>query len=225
MIAQNLPEYYPIELFHWSGMSDNTIYMIEDILSLNPEYINCKNKDNDNSLMIASRMGNIEIVKYFLEKTNIDFKHANEQGDFFMIAIKYGHKKQSELIFTNFIEKINTIQLNSKKETVLHLAALKGYDFIFENSSFLKNIKNLDINNKHCLFHLIEGYPEHLNYWCFELIQECFSIDFLLMKNKDNENILDYIQKLIHKSLLTDYTFKIYEPILNILNQRIEANI
>ena len=233
MTPQTSPEYYPIELLHWAAMPDTNLYMIEDILSFHPEYINHTNRDGDNSLMIAARVGNIEIVKFFLEKTNINFEQCSNQGDFFMIAIHYSHKKLAELIFYKFIDKIGIQRVNSKKENFFHLAALKGYDFIFEESSFIKHIKKLDIKNQHCLFHFVEGYPYHLNYWCFQLIQENFNLDLLFVKNQDNETILDYVHKLIKKSkTLTNnpivFNSTVYEPIVNILNilkSKLEASI
>lgn len=233
MTIQNSPEYYPIELLHWAAMPDINLYMIEDILLFHPEYINYTNKDGDNSLMIAARVGNVEIVKFFLEKTNINFEQCSNQGDFFMIALHYGHKKLAELIFNDFSDKINPQRLNNKKENFFHLAALKGYDFIFEDYCFGEHINQLDIKNQHCLFNFVEGYPYHLNYWCFQLIQENFNPDFLFLKNKDNETILEYIYQLIKKSKISTenhngYDSVVYEPILNILNSlksRLEAPI
>lgn len=225
MTIKNIPEYYPIELLHWAAMPDENIYMIKNILSFHPEYINHTNKDGDNSLMIASRIGNIEIVKFFLEKTNINFTQCSNEGNFFMIALKYGQQELAELIFTKFTDKFNLEQMNSKKETIFHLAALKGYDFIFEESSFSFGINKLDIKNQHCLFLFVEGYPYHLNYLCFELIQEYLNKNDLLIKNIQNETIFDYIDKIIQKSVLKADMAKTYEPILNILNYKIGASI
>lgn len=234
----NKPEYYPIELLHWSGMEDKHLTMIEDILDVHPEYINTLNNHKDNALMIAARLNNVEIVKFFLEKTDIDYKHTSSEGNFFMVALKYNQKKLVKILLDNYRDKIDFSCKTPEGKTFLHLAAYRGFDFIFEENDLCKDfIFMKDVNNQTCLFDLFDGYVSHKNYWCFELIQEYFSNSQIQEKNKDNMNIFQYffqkkliefstvknpeaketfISDMIKENIITTYT-----PILNVLEQRV----
>lgn len=234
----NKPEYYPIELLHWSGMEDKHLVMVENILSVHPEYINTLNNHKDNALMIASRLNNIEIVKYLLENTEIDYKHINNEGNFFMIAMKYNHSSLVKVLWENYRDKIDFSLKVSENKTFLHLAAFKGYDFIFEDKDFCNEyIFIKDDRQQSCLFDLFDGYIHHKNYWCFDLIQEYFSKEQIQELNIDKMNIFEYFfqNKLIEFStvknketkevfisdMIKESVINIYSPILNVLEQRI----
>lgn len=204
-------EYYPVELLHWSGMQDKHLCMVEDILNLFPEYINTVNNHQDNALIIATRVNNIKIVKYLLDKTQIDCKQKNKEGNFFMIAIKYGHENLVKMVMEEYLNKVDLEQKNYEGKTFAHLAAKKGYDFIFENQDFIAPYIHIkDDFGQSCLYDSLEGYVSHKNFWCFDLIQEHFSEDNLKETNKEKMNILDffYKKKLVEFSTVTDLTSK-----------------
>ena len=234
----NTLEYYPIELLHWSGMEDKHLPMIEDILESYPEYINATNNHNDNALIIAARLNNIGIVKYFLEKTNIDYKHVSTEGNFFMVALKYNQKNLVKLLLENYKDKLDLTCKTTDDKNFLHLAAYRGFDFIFEDQELCKDyIFTKDINQQTCLFDLFDGYASHKKYWCFELIQEYFNYDQIHEKNIENMTIFQYFlkKKLINFSTITNPETKetfisemvkeniiaTYAPILNVLEQRV----
>jgi Ankyrin repeat len=234
----NKPEYYPIELLHWAGMEDKHLLMIEEILDAHPEYINTMNNHKDNALMIAARLNNIEIVKYFLDKTDIDYKHVSSEGNFFMVALKYNQKTLVKALLENYRNKIDLSCKTAEGKTFLHLAAYRGFDFIFEDQDLCKDyIFKKDINQQTCLFDLFDGYVSHKNYWCFDLIQEYFSREQIDEKNIENMTIFQYFfqKKLIEfstiknpdtkKTLISEIAkenvIATYTPILNVLEQRV----
>lgn len=205
------PDYYPIELLHWAGMQDKHLCMIEDILEQYPEYINTLNNHNDNALIIATRLNNIAIVKYLLEKTDIDYKQRNKEGNFFMIAIKYGHEKLVKMVTEEYLHKVDLNEKNYEGKTFAHLAANKGYDFIFENPEFIAPYIHIkDDFGQSCLYDALDGYVSHRNFWCFDLIQEHFTLDNLIETNNSSLNIINYFykKKLIEFSTVADPTSK-----------------
>jgi len=218
-----MTEYYPIELFHWAGMKDEHINELIKILTACPNFVNETNDFGDNCLFIAAKMGNINMVKYIVENTNIDINHANSDGSALLIALTQGHME----IVNYFLDstKINIHLKNSHGEGIYHLAAKTGNSNLIEKLLKIDKEKRIgDLNNigRHCLFNVVDSYAIHKNYWCFELIQENLSDDELLQRDKNGMNILDFTinsQFININGSKIDRT-KLYAPLINILRSR-----
>jgi len=211
------PPYYPIELLHWCGMKDEHLYMVQDILHACPEHLNTLNKEQDNALMIAARLNNILIADFLLSQS-INPKHKNNEGSALMVAIKYGNKDLVKMMTEKYSALIDWSVTDAKGKTAFHLAALKGYDFLFEVQSHTASILSLDDLGQHCLYDLADGYSFTNNYWCFELIQDFFEAKDLLQVNKKGQSIIEYMNHKIYTGILS------LEPLSNILKQKINTN-
>lgn len=193
-------EYYPIELLHWAGMNDTCLNEIEDILNKYPEYIHTQNQQKDNALIIATRTGNIGIVKYLVERTDIDINHCTLEGNALMIAIHY--KKEEIALY--LIEKGIALDIkNYKNHNSLFEACGIGNDNIIE-VLLAKNVSiNYVDNEKQNVFYgFMDNYLSHNNYYCFEIILSNLQTDILFCKDKNGNDIISYMDKLIEESKL-----------------------
>ena len=133
-------KYYPIELLHWSGMNDENIDKVKIILDTHPEYINTLNSLHDNALIIACRMGNLEIAKYLVENTNIDIQHATKEGNALTVAVEKKHKEIIDyLVLNSDIEIERRIQ---EIELIKELKIKRTYRDLNKNLEGKKKIKN-----------------------------------------------------------------------------------
>jgi ankyrin repeat protein len=216
-------EHYPIELLHWAGMNDQCIDYLKTILDKYPHYINTTNLINDNALFVAVRTGNFEIVKYLIENTDINLEHKSVDGNAFSIATLYN---QTNIALYLMDKGFSTTELNNNKQTPLFHCAKFGNDYLIEaliNNG--DNIEHLDNNNQNVFFSFFSNYTSHLNYYCFELLQEKISNDILFRKNKDGYNIIQFMEILIHESknnaIRQKKLINSFNPILSILQTRL----
>lgn len=217
-------KYYPIELFHWSGMKDEHIDEVIDILTVHPDYVNETNDFGDNCLFIASRSGNLEIVKYIVENTAININHSNSDGSALLVAMSQNHNHISNYFLDN--TKIDLYIKNKKGEGAYHIAAKAGNADIVEKLLEIdseKRIHDLDSNNRHCLFPLIESYGLHKDYWCFELILESLTDEQLWKRDVEGFDIMQYAQQ--KQYVKTEHgvidASRTYAPLINVLKTRI----
>lgn len=217
------PRYYPIELLHWAGMKDQNIDELIDILITHPEYVNETNDFGDNCLFIAARNGNLEMVKYILNNTSININHTNGDGSVLLIALSQNHLDVVSYLIDS--TSINVHLKNKKGEGIYHLAAKAGNADLVEKLLELdkkKRIGDLDNNNRHCLFQLIDNYPMHKDFWCFDLIQEHLSDKELWQIDIEGMNILDFTnsRKYIQAGGYQIDRTKLYAPLINVLKSR-----
>ncbi len=220
-----IKKYYEIELFHWAGMLSDNVEQIKDIVNQHPEYILSTNKLGDNCLMVAIQSGNINIVKYLLNETSIDVNFQfidrfDMLGDSALMCSVLNNKKEiTELILQK--DNVNINSVNSKGKNVYHLAAFNGDADLIEkliSIDLLGGINHLDKKNQHCLFDFIDNYIKTKDLWCLDLILENISSDILMIKNKQNLDIIDYIKNKMEVSPLT---VRDYKPILHLISHKI----
>jgi predicted DNA-binding protein len=222
-----MKDYYPIEVFHWAGMKDENIFELVDILNKYPEYVHEKNSFGDNCLFIAIKAGNFNMVRYLIEKTLIDINHIGDDGNALMIAIEHNRNDMIDYLLS---KKIKMNVKNKLGQNIYHVAAKKGNSDLIEKFLELNveglSIQDLDKNNQHCLFNVIENYSMHKNYWCFDLIQDLYSKKLLETKNVYQRNILDEaIEKqedLKNKFPKMPDLANRFDPIINVLQSRLE---
>ena len=210
---------YLCELFHWIGMDD--IKEVSKILLTNPEFINEQNGVNDNSLMIASRLGHLELVKYLIENTDININHFGSEGNALLISLKYNRPNISEyLIKHTDIDIKNTCEHG---KNALNYAAIIGNEDLIELLlEYSCDINNLDKFNNNILFDLITNYSEN-HYLSFEAIQENMNHDILFISNNDKQNIFSLMDFLIEDAnniFLKQLRIKNFSLLHNILNQK-----
>ncbi len=186
-------KYYPIEAFHWAGMKDEHIEELRDILNVHPEYVNSTNKYGDNCLFIASKSGNIEIVKYLVEEAGANLNHVGDDGNALMVAIS---SRQYEIADYLIDKGINIAAKSKNGSNVFHIVANIGNaDYIeklLEIDGAVVKIEELDNNKRHCLYNLISSYSFHKDYYCFELIQSSLSDAIILGEDIKGVNIIDF---------------------------------
>lgn len=220
-------KYYEIELFHWAGMLSDNVEQIKDILIQHPEYIDSTNNLGDNCLMVAIQSGNINIVKYLINQTNIDinFQYIDRfdfPGDSALMCSILNNKKEiTEIILAK--KNININLVNAKGKNVYHLAAFKGDADLIEkliNIDLHGGINTLDKKNQHCLFDFVDNYIKTKDLWCLDLILENMSKNTLNTKNAQNLNIIDYIKNKMEDNPLT---VRDYNPILHLISEKIKV--
>ena len=134
------PEFYPIEALHWAAMKDENLNELKAILKKYPEYINATNIKNDNLLIVATRVGNFEIIKYLIEEENIDTNHSTTEGNALLIAIQ--NRKMD--IAKYLIERnIDIHSIDNRGQNSLFIASQTGNDQLIET---LIN-KNVNVNH------------------------------------------------------------------------------
>ncbi len=220
-------KYYEIELFHWAGMLSDNVAQIKDIVQSHPEYLFATNKLGDNCLLVAIQSGNINIVKYLINETDIDlnFQFIDRfelPGDNALMCSVVNNKKEiTEFILENTNIKIDAV--NAKGKTVYHLAAFNGDADLIEkliNLDDNRNINNLDRNNQHCLYDFIDNYIKTKDLWCLEVLLENMELNTINNKNKEELTIADYIEKKMKENPLT---IRDYNPVLHLILDRINS--
>jgi ankyrin repeat protein len=217
-----MQKFYPIELFHWAGMTDQCIDDLKVIIQEAPELINSITQDGDNALIIASRVNNIKIVEYLIEETTINRHQSGHEGNAFLVALKANNTKIALYLAKH--ANSNLTLRNQSGKTAFHHAALNGNDDIVE---FLLE-QNLDVNlldydQQNVLFDLLTNYTSHKNYWCFELLQSNMNDTTIAQRNVKGVNIIDHMHQMIEDS--TNIVQKAarkeyYKPLENLLLQR-----
>lgn len=219
----NSPEYYPIELFHWSGMEDSSINMVADILDAYPDYVYEQNAHGDNCLIIAIKSGNLEIVKYIIENSSIDINYTAKEGSALLASVKNSNNQILDYLLSR--KDIDLYTKNGKGENIYHIAAQNGNADLIEKLLVIdktRTIAQVDELGRHCLFSLIETYGIHKDYWCFEVILQALTDNELWIKDKNNLTILDFIksrEKGVEGNYVVNRT-KLHAPLINILNSR-----
>ena len=216
-------QYYPIELFHWSGMKDSNIHVVADILEAHPEYVHEKNGSGDNCLLIAVKSGNIEIAKYIIENSTIDINYTTKEGNALFASASQGNNHILDYLLTR--PEVNIHLKNMRGESIYHVAAQTGNADLIEKLLEIdktRAIAECDNSGRHCLFTLIENYGVHRDYWCFELILESLTDEELWRKDNKGLDILDFIKSRDHGregNYTVDRT-KLHAPLVNVLNSR-----
>lgn len=143
-------KYYPIELLHYAGMSDESLNQVKEIINLFPDYLNQTNSLHDTALIISIRTGNTKIAQFLLEQPyiNID-KICNQEGNAFFVANIYDRK---EIIFTLLMEKNIIIDNETKKWLNGQNKYNKTYNYSLEllktREIYEKLNKNINQSNK-----------------------------------------------------------------------------
>jgi len=210
-------KYYPIEAFHWAGMKDEHIEELRDILNVHPEYVNSTNKYGDNCLFIASKSGNIEIVKYLVEDAGANLDHVGDDGNALMVAIS---SRQYEIADYLIDKGINIAAKSKNGSNVFHIVANIGNaDYIEKllqiDGGGLK-IEELDNNKRHCLYNLISSYSFHKDYYCFELIQSSISDKVILGEDIKGVNVIDFAFNTQNEMIPKSNKNKVFDTDLNV---------
>lgn len=217
-------KHYPIEVIHWAGMTDECLPDLKKILDLYPDYINTQNGYGDNALIVAARTGNIQIIKYLIEETNIEKNVIVNEGNVLTVACKYNKKDIVQyLLAQNFdIEYADNIGY-----TPLFYIAQHGDDDILELlHSKNVNYSHLDNEKQNVLFSFVNGYLTHRNYYAFELLEMNLSNEILFHKNNIGQDIVSYMEYLIEQSqndnniIRANRMIELYSPLFSILKAR-----
>ena len=81
---------------------DGDIKGLKQILSVNPDLILERNSKDNNLLMLASRFGHVEIVKYLIEQNRININERNEERYTALIySCIEGHTEIAEILVKN----------------------------------------------------------------------------------------------------------------------------
>ena len=149
-------KYYPIELLHWSGMSDEFLDKVKEILTLYPDYIHTLNSMNDNALIIACRVGNLEITKYrvgnleitkyLVENTNVNIQHRTGEGNALTVAVQQGRAEIANYLVLNSNIEVERDALNEDILKILEIK--KNYKNLQDTLENDKNSNANLINNK-----------------------------------------------------------------------------
>lgn len=195
--------YYPIEILHWAGMTDACLSDFIQICIAQPDLIHSLNAYQDNALMIACRIGNIKIVQYIIENTNIDIQHENYEGNALMIACKYKHQSIAQYLIEN--TKISIYTKDQHHNNLFHIIAQNGLDTIFE--LILQKKKRIFLfqknqENKTPFHTLIDFYMFHKNYYLYELFLLKLQKKHLQLFYIHQKNILDYMYDLLEQKPL-----------------------
>ena len=215
--------HYGIELLHWAGMSDEYLGYLDDLVFNHPEFINFENKYGENALHIASRMDNIEIVKWLIKHTDINYQKVVDKGNALLIALENNNFKIADYLLKN--TDIDYTVSTHEKKNIYHLLARNGYDDIIEEmlEKFPEGINSLDIYSQNCLFDFIEYFSFHKKYYLFDLFQENMNYQIFIKENDKNYNILQFTEVLVSQSktkiekILKE---ELYSPLLNILTHQ-----
>lgn len=217
-------EHYPIEVIHWAGMTDECLPDLKKILEQYPDYIHAKNGYNDNALIVASRTGNLEIVKYLIEETNIEQNIIINEGNALTVACKYNRKS----VIQYLLEKDFPIECTDNLGfTPLFYIANYGYDDILE-LLHMKNVNysHLDNEKQNVLFSFVNGYLLHRNYYAFEMLESNLNDKILFATNNIGQDIISYMDYLIEQSqndnniIRTNRMIELYSPLFSILKAR-----
>jgi ankyrin repeat protein len=189
---------YPVEVFHWAGMTDACLPDLKKILEQSPELIHSLTDDNENALIIASRVNNLKIVEYLIEETSINIHQISDSGNAFLVALQYNYVPIALYLAQKGLN-INT--KNKDGKTSYHMAALNGNDdmleFLIQNNI---SANQLDYFGNNAIFDLISYYNSHKNYWCFELLKDNMTHDILFASNQNGFTLISYMEYLIGDS-------------------------
>lgn len=191
---------YGIEVLHWAGMKDECLPYLEDILIDNPQFVNFENKYGENALHIATRVNNVEIVKWLIEKTNIDYKKVIDVGNILLIAIESNSLKIANYLIDETDIDLKVVTKDGKN--IFHLLMRRGNETLLEKllAKYPEGINVLDNDNQHCLFDFITYFSQHKNYYLFDLLQERIESNIFKVVNKKQQNLLDFTYSIIENS-------------------------
>ncbi len=219
--------YYNIELFHWSGMPNDNVDMVRDILDSNPEYLYETNKFGDNCLFIAVKVGNFKIIQYLIEEKKINCNIQNTDDDnnkMDSILMSSIRNKQKEIaLYLLEQENIDFSLETYKKINVYHLLSNWADDDILEkilekDKDFKNNINKLDSDKNSCLNYLMENYSLNKNFLYFDLLQEHINKETIETKNNLGLDIITILKRKMQES---SFNNKLYSPVINILHSRL----
>lgn len=191
---------YGIEVLHWAGMKDEFLPYLEDILLDNPEFINFENKFGENAIHIATRVNNFEIVKWLIEKTNIDYKKVIDKGNVLLLAID-----SNSLKIANYLIEETDIDLyvtDSEGKNIFHALMKRGNDELIDKLiiKYPEGLNVLDKNNEHCLFDFITYFSQHKKHYLFDILQEKMSPETFKSINIHKQNLLQFTYSIIQNS-------------------------
>jgi ankyrin repeat protein len=191
---------YGIEVLHWAGMKDEFLPHLEDIISTHPEFINFENKFGENALHIATRVNNIEIVKWLIEKSNINYQKVVDKGNALLIAIENNCFKIANYFIDN--TDIDYTVRSQDGKNIFHFLVKRCNDELLEKmlSKYPEGINLLDNNKQHCIFDYIFYFGQHKKYYVFDMLIEHMSPKIFKQIDINGKNILDFTNYIIEDS-------------------------
>lgn len=225
MNENNDLEFYPIEAIHWAGMKDENLPDLKHILDKYPQYINAKNSQNDNLLLIATRVGNFNIVKYLIEETEININETILEGNALSVALQLNKKEIAHYLID---KNIDTYALDNLGQNSLFLASQIGDDELIEkllNKGV--NVNHIDSNGNNILFGFFSNYISHNNYLAFELIIHKLDKNIISQKNNMGIDIFKHIENLKKEAKEKNNIIRLkklnegLEPLIFLLNDTI----
>lgn len=215
---------YGIEVLHWAGMKDECLPYLEDLLLDYPQFTNFENKFGENAIHIATRVNNFEIVKWLIEKTNIDYKKVIDKGNALLLAIE-----SNSLKIANYLIDETDIDLhatNSEGKNIFHSLMKRGNDDLIEKvlEKYPEGINVLDKNNENCFFDFITYFSQHKKYYLFDILQEKMNSNIFNSVNNKEQNLLQFTYSVIENSD-TKFEKALKEELLSPLISQLEFYI
>lgn len=191
---------YGIEVLHWAGMKDEFLPQLQELLQEYPEFIHFTNKYGENAIHIATRVNNIEIFKWLIKNTDINYHAVIDKGNVLLVAIESNSIKIIEFLLNE--TDIDYKVLNSEGKGIFHLLMKLCNDNLIENvfNIYPEGINLLDNNNENCLFDFINYFSKHKKYYMFNMLQEMMSPEIFNTVNNNNQNLLDFTLSIIEDS-------------------------
>lgn len=106
-------KYLPIELLHYSGMTDEYLPEVQQILSAQPELITSTTQYGDNALMLAAKAGNMKIVDFLL-KNGADITMVSQDGGALLMAYKNNKEDVVDFFIKHYSDCINQTDSSGK---------------------------------------------------------------------------------------------------------------
>lgn len=189
-----------IELLHWAGMKDDFLNEIQFLLNDHPEFINYENKYGENALHVAARVNNFEIFKWFIENTQINYNKKIDKGNVLLIAIENSNHQIARYLLenTDIDYKVKTEDNQNIFNYLMQSSSDFLLDFLIEK--FPEGINNIDKHQQNCLFDFIVYYPRNKKSYIFDMILEHMDSEVFAIKNKMNQNLLQFTKNIIKDS-------------------------
>lgn len=208
---------FGIEVLHWAGMKDEFLPCLKDIISTHPEFINFENRFGENALHIATRVNNIEIVKWLIEDTDINYQKTVDKGNALLIAIENNCFQIANYLIDKTDIDYTVCTKNGKN--IFHLLMRRGNDNLIEKMlvKYPEGINVLDNYQQNCLFDYILYFVQHKKYYLFDFLLEYISPSIFKTSDNQNKNLLQFTYNYIADSdsdLEKSLKEELYSPLL-----------
>lgn len=205
--------YLPIELLHWAGMSQEYAYVVEDILTKYPDYINKKTVSGENVAFIAAANENVEVLKIIYKMFPEALNLKTDNGNIIQLALK-----EQAYDSLKYLLSLEDIEFNDKAKngmTITHFACLYGNSDILEvlDSKNLTEFMAKDLTyGRTPIYFIIDDYLAHQNNWLFEMTLQKYTKTQLMEKDSLELTVLDYLrEKMANQPSIVK---RVYSPLL-----------